>query len=229
MSIFCKIFLCGLAIILFLLVFLSITSLIFEEQIKNLIVRYYVSKGKRNAFTVAKSRSYYKVFLDTIRTKNLYPYTFPKMSYKEIVNMLEIPELNINYCLLSKHFQNVVDNDGMLVVYTWKKDCEDSVSRWFNSEFLRNKNGLILFVPKSYKDYRKLCDYLGDKINSQKDDGVRNAQMESLKYLANLIHEVQDKHRETLQDCQLEMDREIRECKAQNPYFRNRSDSANEK
>lgn len=229
MSIFCKIFLCGLAIILFLLVFLSITSLIFEEQIKNLIVRYYVSKGKRNAFTVAKSRSYYKVFLDTIRTKNLYPYTLPKMPYKEIVNMLEIPELNINYCLLSEHFQNVVDNDGMLVVYTWKKDCEDSVSRWFNSEFLRNKNGLILFVPKSYKDYRKLCDYLGDKINSQKDDGVRNAQMESLKYLANLIHEVQDKHRETLQDCQLEMDREIRECKAQNPYFRNRSDSANEK
>lgn len=118
----------------------------------------------------------------------------PKMSYKEIVNMLEIPELNINYCLLSKYAQDVVDNDGMLIVYTWKKDYEDSISRWFNSEFLRNKNGLILFVPKSYKDYRKLCDYLGDEIDSQKDDGIRNAQMESLKYLTNLIHEVQDKH-----------------------------------
>lgn len=229
MSVFCKIFLCGLAIILFLFVFVSVTSLIFEEQIKNLIIRYYVSKRKRNAFIVAKSHSYYKAFLDTIRTKNLYQYTLPKMSYTEIVNMLEIPELNINYCLLSKGSQDVVDNDGMLVIYTWKKDCEDSVSRWFNSEFLRNKNGLILFVPKSYKDYRKLCDYLWNGINSQKDDGIRNAQMESLKYLTNLIHEVQDKHMETLQNCQAEMDREIRKCKAQNPYFRNRSNSANEK
>lgn len=205
MSVFCEIFLCGLAIILFLFIFVSTASFIFEEQIKNLIIRYYVSKGKRNAFTVAKSHSYYEAFLDTIRTKNLYQYTLPKMSYTEIVNMIEIPELNINYCLLSKHFQNVVDNDGMLVVYTWKKDCEDSISRWFNSEFLRNKNGLILFVPKSYKDYRKLCDYLGDGINSQKDDDIRNAQMESLKYLTNLIHEIQDKHRETLRDCKSEM------------------------
>lgn len=207
MSIFCKIFLCGLATILFLLVFVSIIGLVFEEQIKNLVIRYYVHKEKRNAFTVAKSRSYYKAFLDTIRTKNLYPYTLPKMSYKEIVNMLEIPELNINYCLLSKIYQNVVDNDGMLVVYTWKKDFEDSVSMWFNSAELRNKNGLILFVPKSYKDYRKLCDYLGSEINSQKDNDVRNTQMESLRYLTNLIHEVQDKHTKTLQDCQLEMDR----------------------
>lgn len=207
MSVFCRIFLGGLAIILFLFIFAFAISLIFEEQIKNLIIRYYVSQRERNAFTVAKSRSYYKAFLNTIHTKNLYPYTLPKMSYTEIVNMLEIPELNINYCLLSKGSQDVVDNDGMLVVYTWKKDYEDSVSRWFNSEFLRNKNGLILFVPKSYKDYRKLCDYLADGINSQKDDGIRNAQMESLKYLTNLIHEVQDKHRETLQDCQSEMDR----------------------
>lgn len=207
MGVFCKIFLCGLATILFLLVFVSIIGLVFEEQIKNLVIRYYVHKEKRNAFTVAKSRSYYKAFLGTIRTKNLYPYTLPKMSYKEIVNMLEIPELSINYCLLSKGSQDVVDNDGMLVVYTWKKNYEDSVSRWFNSEVLRNKNGMILFVPKSYKDYRKLCDYLGNEINSQKDDGIRNAQMESLKYLTNLINEVQDKHRETLQDCQSEMDR----------------------
>lgn len=102
MSIFCKIFLCGLAAILFLLVFVSIIGLVFEEQIKNLVIRYYVHKEKRNAFTVAKSRSYYKAFLGTIRTKNLYSYTLPKMSYKEIVNMLEIPELSINYCLLSK-------------------------------------------------------------------------------------------------------------------------------
>lgn len=207
MNIFCEIFLCSLAIILFLFIFASITSLIFGEQIKDIIIRYYVSKEKRNAFTVAKSHSYYKAFLDIIRIKNLYQYTLPKMSYTEIVNMLEIPELNINYCLLSKGSQDVVDNDGMLVFYTWKKDYEDSVSRWFNSEFLRNKNGLILFVPKSYKDYRKLCDYLGNEINSQKDDGIRNAQMESLKYLTNLIHEVQDKHRETLQDCQSEMNR----------------------
>lgn len=207
MSVFCRIFLGCLAIILFLFIFAFATSLIFEEQIKNLAIRCYVSQSERNAFTVAKSRSYYKAFLNTIHTKNLYQYTLPKMSYTEIVNMLEIPELSINYCLLSKGSQDVVDNDGMLVVYTWKKDYEDSVSRWFNSEFLRNKNGLILFVPKSYKDYRKLCDYLADGINSQKDDGIRNAQMESLKYLTNLIHEVQDKHRETLQDCQSEMDR----------------------
>lgn len=203
MVVFCKIFLCGFGITLLLFVL----GLVFEEQIKNLTIHYHVSQMERNAFTVAKSRSYYKAFLKTIHTKSLYPYTLPKMSYKEIVNMLEIPELNINYCLLSKGSQDVVDNNGMLVVYTWKKDCEDSISRWFNSEFLRNKNGLVLFVPKSYKDYRKLCDYLGDEINSQKDDDIRNAQMESLKYLTNLIHEVQDKHRETLQDCQSEMNR----------------------
>lgn len=207
MGIFCKIFLCGLAIILLLFVFACIIGLIFEEQIKNIVIRHYVRKEKRNAFTVAKSHSYYKSFLGTIRTKNLYPYTLPRMSCKEIVNMLEIPELNINYCLLSKGSQDVVDNNGMLVVYTWKKDYEDSVSKWFNSEFLRNKNGLILFVPKSYKDYRKLCDYLGNKINSQKDDDVRNAQMESLKYLTDLIHQAQDNSAKTLQDCQLEMDR----------------------
>lgn len=207
MSIFCDILLGILVMIPFLFAFVYGISLIFGEQIKNLVVRYHVSKRRRNAFAVAKSRSYYKAFLDTIRTKNLYPYMLPKMSYKEIVNMLEIPELNINYCLLSKYAQDVVDNDGMLIIYTWKKDYEDSISRWFNSEFLRNKNGLILFVPKSYKDYRKLCDYLGDEIDSQKDDGIRNVQMESLKYLTNLIHEVQDKHKETLRDCQSEMDR----------------------
>lgn len=211
MSIFCKIFLCGLAAILFLLVFVSIIGLVFEEQIKNLVIRYYVHKEKRNAFTVAKSRSYYKAFLGTIRTKNLYPYTLPKMSYKEIVNMLEIPELSINYCLLSKGcqagIQTVVDNDGMLVVYTWKKDFEDSVSMWFYSEDLRNKNGLILFVPKSYKDYRKLCEYLESKVVSQEDKSVVNAQMDSLKYLTDLIHQVQDKHTKTLHNSQLEMDR----------------------
>lgn len=207
MSIFCDILLGILVMIPFLFAFVYGISLIFGEQIKNLVIRYHVSKRRRNAFAVAKSYSYYKAFLDTIRTKNLYPYMLPKMSYKEIVNMLEIPELNINYCLLSKYVQDVVDNDGMLIVYTWKKDYEDSISRWFNSEFLRNKNGLILFAPKSYKDYRKLCDYLGDEINSQKDDDIKNAQMESLKYLTNLIHEVQDKHRETLRDCQSEMDR----------------------
>lgn len=194
MGVFCEIFLCGLAIILILFIFACIIGLI-------------VSQTERDSFTVVKSYSYYKAFLNTIYAKNLYPYTLPKMSYKEIINMLEIPELNINYCLLSKYAQDVVDNDGMLVIYAWKKDCEDSISRWFNSEFLRNKNGLVLFVPKSYKDYRKLCNYLGDEINSQKDDDIRNAQMESLKYLINLIHEVQDKHRETLQDCRSEMDR----------------------
>lgn len=211
MSAFCKIFLCGLSIILLLFIFACIISIIFEEQIKNLIIRHYVSQTERNAFAVAKSRSYYKEFLNTIHIKNLYPYTLPKMPYKEIVNMLEIPELNINYCLLSKGcqagIQTVVDNDGMLVVYTWKKDFEDSVSMWFYSEDLRNKNGLILFVPKSYKDYRKLCEYLESKVVSQKGKSVVNAQMDSLKYLTDLIHQVQDKYTKTLHDSQLEMDK----------------------
>jgi|GEM_PF-4747192 len=69
MGIFCKIFLCGLAIILLLFVFACIIGLIFEEQIKNIVIRHYVHKEKRNAFTVAKSHSYYKSFLGTIRTK----------------------------------------------------------------------------------------------------------------------------------------------------------------
>lgn len=54
MSIFCKIFLCGLATILFLLVFVSIVGLVFEEQIKNLVIRYYVHKGKKKRFYCSK-------------------------------------------------------------------------------------------------------------------------------------------------------------------------------
>lgn len=209
MRMFWAVILQGLAIISVLFICGWIISLIFEGIIEDPIIHYYVHRKERNAFTVAKSRSYYKALLNTIRAKNLYPYTLPKMSFIEIVNMLEIPELNINYCLLSKGSQDVVDTDGMLVIYTWKKDFKDSVSRWFNSQYLRDKNGLILFVPKSYKDYRKLCEYLGNKISSQKDDSITSAQIESLKYLTNLVHEVQDKNKETLQNCQAEMDREL--------------------
>ena len=82
MSIFCDILLGILVMIPFLFAFVYGISLIFGEQIKNLVIRYHVSKRRRNAFAVAKSHSYYKAFLDTIRTKNLYPYMLPKMSYK---------------------------------------------------------------------------------------------------------------------------------------------------
>ena len=44
-----------------------------------------------------------------------------------------------------------------------------------------------------------------DKVSN--DDSVRSAQIESLKYLTDLIHQAQDNHVKTLQDCQLEMDR----------------------
>ena len=74
---------------------------------------------------------------------------------------------------------------------------------------MRTEDGLILFVPKTYRDYRKLCYYFANNDISKLNDDIVEAQMESLKYLTDLIHKAQDKHTKILQDCQSEMDREL--------------------
>lgn len=64
-----------------------------------------------------------------------------------------------------------------------------------------------MFIPKRYRDYRKLCHYFADIDISQETDNTTAEQMDSLKYLADLIHQAQDNSAKTLQDCQSEMDR----------------------
>ena len=152
----------------------------------------------------------YKKLIKIFSYDSIAPYTLPKMSFEQIHSLLSVPELNINYVIVQE------DHDwggyyehkrGMLIAYTWNGDSCEMID-WLNNNCkTRDFYKPIFIVPKSSMDYRKLCDYLRDSAVSQKDNSIRNAQMESLKYLTNLIHEVQDKHRETLQDCQSEMDR----------------------
>ena len=95
------------------------------------------------------------------------------------------------------------------MIYTFKNEQMHSISFCSHNEKTRKEDGLILFIPKTYRDYRKLCHYFADNDISKLNDDIVKAQMESLKYLTDLIHQAQDKHTKTLQDCQAEMDREL--------------------
>ena len=183
---------------------------------------------KRNRFMTCAPYYIYRAFIDMVKERKLQPYTLV-MSYEQIISMLNVPELNLQNTIIDPCCYCIMDSKAFLLIYTYKHYKDGGVSRSIFYDSLRKKNGLILFIPKSYRDYRKLCHYFADIDASHETSNTTAEQMDSLKYLTDLIHQAQDKHRETLQNCQAEMDREIRKCKAQNPYFRNRSNSANEK
>lgn len=121
--------------------------------------------------------------------------------------MLNVPELNLQNTIIDPSCYDIADSKAFLLIYTYKHYKDGGISRSIFYESSREKNGLILFIPKRYRDYRKLCYYFADIDISQETDNTTAEQMDSLKYLADLIHQAQDKHTKTLQDCQLEMDR----------------------
>lgn len=188
----------------------------------------HLPKKNKNRFATCAHYSIYKAFMDMIVERKLQPYTLV-MSYEQIISMLNVPELNIRNTIINPCMGYIMDDAAFLLIYAYKHYKEGNISGDVSHKYLREKNGLILFLPKSYRDYRKLCRYFANLDISQTNDNVTEKQMESLKYLTDLIHQAQDKYTKTLQGCQTEMDREIRKCKAQSPYFRNRSNSANEK
>lgn len=183
---------------------------------------------KRNRFMTCAHYYIYRAFIDMVKERKLQPYTLV-MSYEQIISMLNVPELNLQNAIIDPCCYCIMDSNAFLLIYTYKHYKDGGVSRSILYNSLREKNGLILFIPKNYRDYRKLCHYFADIDIYQETGNTTAEQMDSLKYLTDLIHQAQDKHRETFQNCQAEMDKEIRKCKAQNPYFRNRSNSANEK
>lgn len=164
--------------------------------------------SKKNRFMTCAHYYIYKVFMDMIAERKLQPYTLV-MSYEQIISMLNVPELNIRDTIIDPSMGYIMDNTAFLLVYTHKHYKDGNISREVFNEYLREKNGLILFIPKSYMDYRKLCRYFANIDTSQTNDDITAKQMDSLKYLTDLIHQAQNKHTKTLQDCQLEMDREL--------------------
>lgn len=163
---------------------------------------------KKNRFMTCAHYYIYKAFMDMIAERKLQPYTLV-MSYEQIISMLNVPELNIRDTIIDPSMGYILDDTAFLLVYTHKHYKDGNISREVFNEYMREKNGLILFIPKSYMDYRKLCRYFANFDISQTNGNVTEKQMESLKYLTDLIHQVQDKHTRTLQDCQAEMDREL--------------------
>lgn len=150
----------------------------------------------------------YKRLIKIFSYDSITPYTLPKMSFEQIHSLLSVPELNIQYVIVRENYDwggYYEYKRGMLIAYTWNGDSCEMINWLNNNHNVRSLYKPIFIVPKSSIDYRKLCDYLKDNAVSQKNNSVRNAQIESLKYLTNLIHEVQDKHRKTLQNCQSEM------------------------
>ena len=188
----------------------------------------YFPKKKNNRFASCAHYYIYKAFLDSIKEKEMWASTLT-MSYSQIISLLNVPELDICHTIINPWTFYPEEDMSLLAIYTFKNGQMHSISFCSHNEKVRTEDGLILFVPKTYRDYRKLCYYFANNDISKLNDDIVTAQMESLKYLTDLIHQTQNKHRETLQNCQAEMDKEIRKCKAQNPYFRNRSNSANEK
>ena len=160
---------------------------------------------KRDRFMTCAHYYIYRVFIDMVKERKLQPYTLV-MSYEQIISMLNVPELNLQNTIIDPNCY-IIDSKGFLLIYTYKHYKDGGVSRSIFYESLREKNGLILFIPKRYRDYRKLCHYFADIDISQETDNTTAEQMDSLKYLADLIHQVQDNHTKTLQDCQSEMDR----------------------
>ena len=174
--------------------------------------------SKKNRFMTCAHYYIYKIFMDMIVERNLQPYTLV-MNYEQIISMLNVPELNLRDTIIDPSCCYIMDDRAFLLIYTYKHYKEGSISRNIFYKSLREKNGLILFVPKSYRDYRKLCRYFANLDISQTNDNVTEKQMESLKYLTDLIHRAQDKHKETLQNCQVEMDREINKQEVMHTYF----------
>lgn len=163
---------------------------------------------KRNRFVTCARYYIYRAFMDMVKERKLQPYTLV-MSYEQIISMLNVPELNLQDTIIDPSCCYIMDGKAFLLIYTYKHYKDGGVSRSIFYESLREKNGLILFIPKSYRDYRKLCHYFADIDTSHETSNTTAEQMDSLKYLADLIHQAQDKHIKTLQDCQAEMDREL--------------------
>lgn len=165
---------------------------------------------KRNRFMTCAHYYIYRTLIDIVKERKLQPYTLV-MSYEQIVSMLNVQELNLKNAIIDPSCYGVVDSKAIFLIYTYKHYKDGGVSRSIFYESLREKNGLILFIPKSYRDYRKLCNYFADIDISQETSNTTAEQMDSLKYLTDLIHQAQDNHTKTLQDCQLEMDRYLDE------------------
>ena len=144
--------------------------------------------------------------MDIVKERKLQPYTLV-MGYKQIISMLNVPELNLKNTIIDPSCYGIADSKAFLLIYTYKHYKGEGISRSILYKSLREKNGLILFIPKSYRDYRKLCRYFADIDISQETSNTTAEQMDSLKYLTDLIHQAQDNSAKTLQDCQSEMDR----------------------
>lgn len=155
---------------------------------------------------IRTKRHYYKRFLEVLEERNLWKYTFPKMSYEQIVNFLEVPEAKAKGCLMDSAMSTYAnENDGgVLVLFVRKENYLNPVAMWINNCREREKDGIILFVPKSYRDYKKLYNYFYNKGKGQKEDELTNAQLKSLQYLKEQIHKAQCNSRKTLENCQKE-------------------------
>lgn len=161
---------------------------------------------KRNRFMTCAHYYIYMAFMDMVKERKLQPYTLV-MSYEQIISMLNVPELNLKNTIIDPSCYDIADSKAFLLIYTYKHYKGEGISRSIFYKSLRDKNGLILFIPKSYRDYRKLCRYFADIDISQETSNTTAEQMDSLKYLTDLIHQAQDNSAKTLQDCQSEMDR----------------------
>lgn len=161
---------------------------------------------KRNRFMTCAHYYIYRAFMDIVKERKLQPYTLV-MGYKQIISMLNVPELNLKNTIIDPSCYGIADSKAFLLIYTYKHYKGEGISRSIFYKSLREKNGLILFIPKSYRDYRKLCRYFADIDISQETSNTTAEQMDSLKYLTDLIHQAQDNSAKTLQDCQSEMDR----------------------
>lgn len=168
----------------------------------------YFQKKKKNRFASCAHYYIYKAFLDSIKENNMLSNTLT-MSYSQIISLLNVPELNICHAIINPCAFYPEEDRALLVIYTFKNEQMHSIYFCSHNEKTRKEDGLILFIPKTYRDYRKLCHYFADNDISKLNDDIVKAQMESLKYLTDLIHQAQDKHTKTLQDCQAEMDREL--------------------
>lgn len=167
-----------------------------------------VKKNDKSKFTTCAHYYIYKAFLDSIKENNMLS-NILTMSYSQIISLLNVPELNICHAIINPCTFYPEEDRALLVIYTFKNEQMHSISFCSHNEKTRKEDGLILFIPKTYRDYRKLCHYFADNDISKLNGDIAKAQMESLKYLTDLIHQVQDKHTKTLQDCQAEMDREL--------------------
>lgn len=155
---------------------------------------------------IRTSKYYYKRFLEVLEERNLHKYTLPKMSYEQIVNFLEIPEAKVECCLMDSAMATYAnkDDDGVLVLFVRKNDYLNPVAMWVNNRHEREKDGIILFVPKSYRDYKKLYNYFYNKGKKQEENELTNAQLKSLQYLKEQIHKAQYNSKKTLENCQEE-------------------------